>query len=307
MSNNEMHDPQFAQFAADLENARNTEVYEEYEEKDDAPRGHGLLFFLLGILGVVTAFVLWVNLTQPKWFLEWRDSTLAGLNIQNPFAASDDTLIDPESISQETRDADAQICAQLDEMKIVVVRDSITRLGSVVHLDSEKNSDEVMALVGKLTYLNALNAVNANLTDAQTANWVSLTRLTSLNIQDNPLTSASLPNIAKMVNLDGLYLSGNEISGENLEELVKLPHVKIMNIGGTKLTDDDMKVLGQMKSLHWLLIEDLGLTEACLPSFLDMPNLKTLTILKGNQISKEAAKKFEKDFMAKNGTELTVN
>lgn len=308
MSNNEMQDPQFAQFSTDLERVENVEVCAEGKQKEDAPRGHGLLIFLLGILGIVTAFVLWVNLTQPKWFLEWRDATLADLNIQNPFTAGgDETLLDPDAIPQEVKDADAQICAQLDAMNILVIRDSLTRLGSVVHLSSENNSDEAMALVGKLIYLNTLNAVEANVTDAQTANWGSLTRLTSLNVQNNPITSASLPNIAKMVNIDGLYLEGTDISGENLEMLTALSHVKIMNVGGTKLTDDDTKVLGKMTSLHWLLIKDLGLTDACLSNFLDMPNLKTLTIREGNQITDEAAKKFMKDYMAKHGTEVTVD
>ena len=89
---------------------------------------------------------------------------------------------------------------------------------------------------------------------------------------------------------------GTEISGEDLEQLLNLKTVKIMNIGKSKLTDEDMKIIGQMKSLHWILVEEVGLTDACLPYFMDMPNLKTLTIREGNQITPEGAEKFVKDF-----------
>lgn len=280
----------------------NQENYEEY-----SPRSNALLYFLLTILVGVTIFVVWVNVAKPKAVLDYRDKLLMNLNIQNPFAVQDETIIDPNAIDEKLKAQDAAICKQLDEMGVIVIRDTITKLGSVVHLNSETNSDETMALTGKLTWLNAINAANANVTDEQTACWVNLKRLTSLNVQDNPITSASLKNIAQMPSIDGLYLEGTDISGEDLDQLLNLKTVKIMNIGKSKLTDEDMKVIGQMKSLHWLLIQNVGLTDACLPYFMDMPNLKTLTIREGNQITQEGAENFMKAFLEKNGTKVDVN
>jgi len=271
-------------------------------------KSYNVLIILLLILLGVTVFVAYINIAQPKWFIEWRDATLSNLKIENPFAAPDEMIVDPDKIPDAIKQADAQTCAELEKLGAIVVRDTLTKMGSVVHLTAGTNSDKAQELLGKLIYLNAMNVVEANLTDAQTANWVNLDHCTSLNIQGNHgITSAALENISEMSNLDGVYVENTDISGENLDKILKLTHVKIMNMSGCKLKDVDMKVLGQMKSLHWLLIENMELTDACLPAFMEMPNLKTLTIKKGNQISNEAAKQFEKDFYAKNGTKVDVN
>lgn len=280
--------------------------YENFEEAD-RPRSHALLIVLLLILLGVTAFVAWVNFAKPKQFLAWRDATLQKLNIQNPFEVQDELIVDPDKIPDGIRKNDHKICSALDQLGAIVIRDSLTRMGSVVHLNAETNSDETMKLVGKLLYLNAINAVDANVTDAQAAHWESLQHLTSLNVQGNPLTSKSLPSIAAMKEIDGLYLENTQISGEGLSAILELPHVKILNLSGCRLTDADMKVLGQMKSLHWILIQNMNLTDAALPAFLEMPNLKTITIKEGNQISQEAADRFMKDFTEKNGTRIDVN
>ncbi len=277
----------------------------EYEE---APRSNVLLYVLLGILVVVGAFVAWVNVAKPPKVLELRDRMLADLDIQNPFAAPEDMgVVDPDAIPEAIKNADAEACKALDALGAIVIRDSITKMGSVVHLDTKTNSDEAMKLVGKLTYLNALNAVNAEVTDAQTENWVALQRLTSLNVQNNPITSKSLKNIAQMASLDGVYLENTDISSENLEAILALDNVKILNLSGCQLKDADMAIIGQMKSLHWILIENMNLTDACLMSFVDMPNLKTVTIKKGNQITDEGAQKFIKAFREKHGLQVDVN
>ena len=281
---------------------------EDQEINEASPRSYNLLIVLLVILLGVTVFVAYVNVVQPKWFIDWRDKTLSELNIQNPFAAPDEMIVDPDKIPDGLLEEDAKTCAALEKLGAIVIRDTMTKMGSVVHLNAETNSDEAQKLMGKLLYLNAINAAEANLTDDQTDNWVNLDHCTSLNIQGNHgITSESLENIAEMANLDGVYVENTDISGDDLDKLLKLTHVKIMNMSGCKLKDEDMKVLGQMKSIHWLLLEDMELTDACLPAFMNMPNLKTLTIMKGNSISKEAAKKFEADFSAKNGTRIEVN
>ncbi|MDO4857414.1 MAG: hypothetical protein Q4A17_05665 [Thermoguttaceae bacterium] len=277
--------------------------------KDPSARSYNLLIVLLILLLGVTVFVAYVNIAQPKWFIEWRDTTLSELKIDNPFAAPDDLMIvDPDKIPDALREEDAKTCAALEKLGAIVIRDTMTKMGNVVHLTAETNCDEAHELMGKLIYLNAMNAADSNLTDDQTDHWVNLDRCTSLNIQGNHgITSKSLENISEMQNLDGVYVENTDISGENLDKILKLTHVKILNMSGCKLKDEDMKVLGQMKSLHWLLIKDMELTDACLPAFMNMPNLKTLTIMEGNNISKEAAQKFEKDFFAKNGTKVEVN
>lgn len=277
-------------------------------ENEEVPRSNVLLYVLLGILVAVGAFVAWVNVAKPPKVLELRDRMLANLDIQNPFAAPEEMdVVDPNAIPEEKKKADAEACAALDALGAIVIRDSITKMGSVVHLDAKTNSDEAMKLVGKLTYLNAINAVDANVTDAQTENWVTLQRLTSLNVQNNPITSKSLVNIAQMASLDGVYLENTDISGEGLEVILALDDVKILNMSGCQLKDADMAVIGQMKSLHWILIENMNLTDACLAHFVDMPNLKTVTIKKGNQITEEGAQKFIKAFREKHGLQVDVN
>ncbi|MCR5164092.1 MAG: hypothetical protein K6C40_08760 [Thermoguttaceae bacterium] len=281
---------------------------EDQEKKEASTRSYNLLIVLLIILLGVTVFVAYVNLLQPKWFIDWRDKTLSELNIQNPFAVPDETIVDPDKIPDALKEADAKTCAELEKLGAIVIRDTLTKMGSVVHLNAETNSDEAQELMGKLIYLNAINVADANLTDEQTQNWINLDHCTSLNIQGNHgITSASLENISEMAGLDGVYLENTSISGENLEKLLKLTNVKILNMSGCKLKDEDMKVLGQMKSIHWLLLNDMELTDECLPAFMDMPNLKTITIMKGNNISREAAQKFEKDFFEKNQTKVQVD
>lgn len=286
----------------------NEDTYNEdaYEEK---PRDHYLLAFLLLIFALVTAFVVWVNVAKPPKFIAWRDAMLVKLNIHNPFEApgEDVLIVDPDKIPEAVRTADEALCKKLESLGVIVIRDSLTKMASVVHISAETNSDEVAQLVGQLIYLNAINITNANLTDEQAASWVNLKRVTSLNAASNPLTSKGIASIAQMTELDGLYLEQTSISGEGLEAILQLPHVKIININGTKLTDADMKIIAGMKSLHWILAEDLNLTDACLPYFMDMPNLKTLTIKKGNQITDEGAKKFVHDYVAKNGTNIEIN
>lgn len=281
---------------------------EDQEIKESSPRSYNLLIVLLVMLLGVTVFVAYVNILQPKWFIDWRDKTLSELNIQNPFVVPDETIVDPDKIPDAIKEEDAKTCAELEKLGAIVIRDTLTKMGSVVHLNAETNSDEAQKLMGKLIYLNAINVADANLTDEQTQNWINLDHCTSLNIQGNHgITSASLENIAEMAGLDGVYLENTDISGENLEKLLQLTNVKILNMSGCKLKDEDMKVLGQMKSIHWLLLTDMELTDECLPAFMDMPNLKTITIMKGNNISKEAAQKFEKDFFEKNQTKVQVD
>lgn len=302
-----MEDQDLKDLEMTIQETKGQEIEDQGTEETPS-RSYNLLIVLLIILLAVTVFVAYVNVVQPKWFIDWRDKTLSELNIQNPFAAPDETIVDPDKIPDALREEDAKTCAALEELGAIVIRDTMTKMGSVVHLNAETNSDEAQKLVGKLIYLNAMNMADANLTDEQTDNWVNLDHCTSLNIQGNHgVTSASLENISEMAGLDGVYVENTDISGENLEKLLKLTNVKILNMSGCKLKDEDMKVLGQMKSIHWLLIEDMELTDACLPAFMDMPNLKTLTIMKGNNISREAAQKFEKDFSAKNGTRIEVN
>ncbi len=295
-------------FMSQNENNDTNNTNEEYYE-EEKPRSYFTLIALLLIFGVVTSVVVWVNVAKPPKFLAWRDAQLAKLNIHNPFEAEipADIITDPDKIPEAVRTADEALCKQLEGLGVIVIRDSLTKMASVVHISAETNSDEVAELVGKLMYLNAINITNANLTDAQIAHWVTLKRVTSLNAANNPITGASVASIAQMCELDGVYLEGTQISGDGLDAILSLPHVKILNINGTKLTDADMKVIGQMKSLHWVLAQDLNLTDECLPYFMDMPNLKTLTIKEGNQITPEGAQKFIQDYQTKNGTKIEIN
>ena len=50
---------------------------EDQEINEASPRSYNLLIVLLVILLGVTVFVAYVNVVQPKWFIDWRDKTLS--------------------------------------------------------------------------------------------------------------------------------------------------------------------------------------------------------------------------------------
>ena len=77
---------------------------QEQEMEVPSTRSYNLLIVLLIVLLGVTVFVAYVNTVQPKWFIDWRDQTLSQLNIQNPFAAPDELIVDPDKIPDGLRE-----------------------------------------------------------------------------------------------------------------------------------------------------------------------------------------------------------
>lgn len=259
------------------------------QEGKSSSRFGARLVILLAIFGGVTAFVVYVNMENPPWFIEWRDTTLKEWGLRNPFAPEEEEpeFVQEGDLPEAVKAADALACSNLEKTGAFVVRDTMTKLGNVVHLKPEGLTDEALTELAKLTYLNTLNAVDVGLTDEQCAYLADLDHLRSLNLGGNPITSASLLHLSRMDLLTGVYLNATEISGENLELLIANDEIKILDLSNTALTDADMKKLAASTSINWLLIKGNCLTDAGILDLAPMPELRHLTVMEGSEITKE--------------------
>ncbi|MDO4582742.1 MAG: hypothetical protein Q4D62_01440 [Planctomycetia bacterium] len=249
------------------------------------------LGILLLLFAGVTAFVVWVNIEKPPAILKWRDDMLQKLHIRNPLASEEVIFITADDVPEKLRKEDAEICKAIEDLGILVVRDSATRMGNAIHIREGQGSEKLFQLIRQLKYLNALNADGAQITDDLCRYLETQKMLRSLSFGNNPITSAALPSLCQMEMVTGLYLRGTELTGENLEHLANLKELKIMDLSGTKLTNEDMKKIAQVKSIHWLLLNDLGIDDEGMLHLSQMPELRHLTIQKGNHISQEAIQK----------------
>lgn len=269
-----------------------------------SPRFWGIrLVVLLLIFAGVTAFVVWVNVAKPPAVLKWRDEMLQKWHIRNPLAREEVIFITAEDVPEEDRKQDAELCKAIEDLGILVIRDSSTRMGNAIHIREGQSSEKLFQLISQLKYLNALNAEDVQITDALCRYLETQKVLRSLSMGKNPITSAALPSIGQMEMVTGLYLRETELTGENLECLANLKELKIMDLSGTKLTNEDMKKIARIESIHWLLLNDLGIDDEGMLHLSAMPELRHLTIQKGNQISQDAIQKMRTS--AKN--DLTID
>ncbi|MDO4574327.1 MAG: hypothetical protein Q4D98_03835 [Planctomycetia bacterium] len=277
----------------------------DYQESPPKDRGFKYrIGILLVVFAAVAGFVVWFNIVQPPKLIKLRDETLRQWGIQNPFEKeSEIIIINAEDVPEADRESDAQIAQKIEEMGLLVVKDSSTKLANVIHVTKGKASEELFKWITQLKYVNAINAEEAGVTDELCKYLETQTMVRSLSMGRNPLTSEALKSLSKMELITGMYLRECQITGENLELLANLKELKILDLSGSKFTNEDMKKIAGCKTIHWLLLNDVGIDDEGLMYLAEMPELRHLTILRGNNITPEGAKKIRS--MAKN--DLTVD
>ena len=109
--------------------------------------------------------------------------------------------------------------------------------------------------LGKLSYLETLEANNSNLDDADLESLVNCTTLKKLTISDTSVTGAGLAFVAKLPQLINLGLDGLPIQDDSVAALDSLTGLKRLYLGGTQVTDRGIASLASLTGLIGLGLE----------------------------------------------------
>ena len=121
------------------------------------------------------------------------------------------------------------------------------------HTSDHRWTDEDMALIAKLTTLEALHIGYTDVSDAGLFHLRSLTRMEELDLCCTKITDSGLRHLRGMRDLG------------------------ILHLDGTAITDEGLRHLGHLRRLEWLTLSDTQVTQSgidALKARLDNPELE---------------------------------
>jgi hypothetical protein len=99
-----------------------------------------------------------------------------------------------------------------------------------------KASDALLAEVGKLVYIESLDARGSSITDAGLARLSRLTSLQKLDLGRTAITDAGLAHLRPLTNLTILSLDNNSITDDGILSLKALGGLQWLNLSETRMS-----------------------------------------------------------------------
>lgn len=187
------------------------------------------------------------------------------------------------------RDEDLRHLSGLAELKKIKLSGEIIHgdgfkhlqgLSKLTHLSlasSKRLTDQGVAELAKLKHLTYLSLHwSSELTDAQLVKISELFNLKEFSIWGSQrITDKGLGSILALENLEAFKCShSSEVSAKGIEELKSLKQLNQITLGYMSQLDDVMIPLTKIKSLEYVTIHGLKITDKSIQQFRKLPNLK---------------------------------
>jgi len=166
-----------------------------------------------------------------------------------------------------------------------------------LRLDHSNITNSGLRFFSNLKHLEELSLHNTNVTDAGVPHLLALKSLRRLNLQKQPgskktpITEKAAPYLARIQTLEYLNLECLSVTDYALSELSTLPNLRALYASygstGKSLTDQGLDHLSKTKSLELLYIRTEAVTDKGMLAIAQLPNLKTLDISFGPNITKQ--------------------
>ena len=160
----------------------------------------------------------------------------------------------------------------------------LTKLEELV-LSGEQINDAGLAHLANLKSLKYLFLWGENFSDAGMAHLKNVPSLKILNIMNLPITDAGVRNLSGHGGLENISLYNTEVTNRGLAYLKSIPSLRKLDLGkrhfdleNPPITDAGMVHLAQIKSLEFLVLPPVGITDKGLGTISNLKNLKYLKV-----------------------------
>ncbi len=198
--------------------------------------------------------------------------------------------------ADERRDDDAPIdLSPLDELRPTDLQalvipfarfntknvERLTRHASLRYLSLgplSKVTDESLAPLEKMTWLEVLLLPEANVTDKGLVHLKNLTNLKKLTLYGTAVTDRGLVHLKRMTQLKDLRLGFTEVTDVGLEHLYGITNLQYLQLWKTQIRGPGLVHLKQMSKLETLNLTNTKITNADLIHLKPLTNLKRLDL-----------------------------
>lgn len=171
------------------------------------------------------------------------------------------------------------------------------------------SSDEILKLkmalphICALTGISRLDAQLSELDDSDIPCLNKLTSLVDLNLSFTEVTGKGLAKLLRLRELDKLVFNYNKDISDLIQATAGAKHIRELCLDSPEkpLEKEDLLLLGQLKTLHFLSLQNTGITDKNLELLYDLPRLTTLNV-NDCPLSKEAIAKLRKAYNRPNMT-----
>ena len=166
-------------------------------------------------------------------------------------------------------------------------------------------TDAGVKSLSSLGNLTTLNLHYTRFTGEQSCGFENLTSLRELRLLGSPVTDKGLLEVAKLKNLRTLDLQKTKVDGPSLEQLSELTRLSTMELDLTDAMFPPLRKAGLLHTLPYAFAKDdidahsddeietlnlngfygIEISDASLPEFASLPNLKTLTLIGSSDVT----------------------
>jgi hypothetical protein len=190
--------------------------------------------------------------------------------------------------------------SQLNSLKVLSLHDWESRITNAgltrflpkltklekLKLYNKHIDDDGLVCLAELPMLSHLNIRYGNFTDAGMAFVKKCSSLRNLDLINLPITDVGVYHLSSLIRLEDLNLYNTEITDRGLAYLKSMPFLKKLDIGkrsnrvnGTpQISDDGMVHIKEIKTLEYLDMYSVDLTDKGLACLGQLPKLKKLGI-----------------------------
>jgi hypothetical protein len=160
----------------------------------------------------------------------------------------------------------------------------------------EHLTDRGIAALSEMKHLTELSLLSAEaLTDSQLADLAKLTALRKLNLWGGGgITDAGLTHLSMLPNLEELSFSkSRSVTPRGIACLVRLTSLRDISMGDMPLGDDAMPPRSRIKSLEYVLMNRLEITDQGIQSLCNLTQLKRLCLIDCKGVTMEGVNRLK--------------
>lgn len=152
-------------------------------------------------------------------------------------------------------------------------------------------SDAGLKHLSKLVKLNALHLTSTKITDAGLIHLKQMTKLKTLDLKHNKITNEGLKHLAGLTELEHFHFSSIKITGSGLIHLKKMTKLKSLDLMSID-TGADLDHLKPLGKLEWLRLAGDRIDDGALEQLTHLRHLKLL-LLVDTKVTEAGAKKLQ--------------
>ncbi|MFA6209233.1 MAG: protein kinase [Candidatus Obscuribacterales bacterium] len=183
------------------------------------------------------------------------------------------------------------------------------RPNELTSVTTPHSSDEILKLkialpqICALTGISRLDAQLSELDDNDIPCLNKLTSLVDLNLSFTEVTGKGLAKLLRLRDLEKLIFNYNKDIPDLIKAMAGAKNIRELCLDSPEkpLEDEDLRLIGQLKTLHFLSLQNTGITDKNLELLYDLPRLTSLNVI-DCPLSKEAIAKLRKAYNRPNLT-----